>query len=99
MPGLPLSLYEREEIAVALIEDLGVAWAVIGRRVGRHPTTIASEVAAGGGRAATGRQRCRSRLRAPGADRGHGALEPEHCGTGWQSSFARGVPPRRSGRT
>jgi len=50
MPGLPLSLYEREEIAVALIEDPGVAWAVIGRRVGRHPTTIAREVATGGGR-------------------------------------------------
>lgn len=50
MPGLPLSLYEREEIAVALIEDRCVAWAVIGRRVGRHPTTIAREVATGGGR-------------------------------------------------
>ena len=48
MPGLPLSLYEREEIAVALMEDRGVAWAVIGRRVGRHPTTIAREVAGGG---------------------------------------------------
>jgi len=41
MPGAPLSLPEREEISVALIEDPAVAWAVIARRVGRHPTTIA----------------------------------------------------------
>lgn len=51
MPGSPLSLCEREEIAGALIEDRAVPWAVIGRRVGRHPTTVAREVAAGGGRA------------------------------------------------
>lgn len=50
MPGEPLSLPERDEIAVALIEDPGVAWAVIGRRISRHPTTIAREVTAGGGR-------------------------------------------------
>jgi IS30 family transposase len=50
MPGAPLSLPERDEIAVALIEDRATPWAAIGRRVGRHPTTIAREVDAGGGR-------------------------------------------------
>src|SRR5487761_1963599 len=50
MPGAPLSLPEREEIALALIEDPMVAWAVIGRRAGRHPTTIAREVTGHGGR-------------------------------------------------
>jgi len=50
MPGAPLSLPEREEIAVALIENPDVAWAVIARRVGRHPTTITREVDGHGGR-------------------------------------------------
>ena len=50
MPVLPLSLLEREEISAGLIVDRGVSWAVLGRRVGRHPTTIAREVSAGGGR-------------------------------------------------
>ena len=50
MPGLPLSLLEREEISAALILDREVSWAALGRRVGRHPTTIAREVATGGGR-------------------------------------------------
>jgi IS30 family transposase len=50
MPGAPLSLLEREEISVALIADEAVAWAVIARGVGRHPTTIAREVTAYGGR-------------------------------------------------
>lgn len=50
MPGLPLSLPEREEISVALIEDRAMAWAVIARRVRRHPSTIAREVTAHGGR-------------------------------------------------
>jgi IS30 family transposase len=50
MPGAPLSLPERDEIAVALIEDRDLSWAEIGRRVRRHPTTIAREVNAGGGR-------------------------------------------------
>jgi IS30 family transposase len=43
MPGAPLSLLEREEISLALTEDHHVPWAVIGRRVGRHPTTVARE--------------------------------------------------------
>ena len=51
MPGLPLSLLEREEISAGLIADQSVSWAVLGRRIGRHPTTIAREVVAGGGRA------------------------------------------------
>jgi len=50
MPGSPLSLPEREEIAVALIEDRSTSWADIARRTGRHPTTIMREVTANGGR-------------------------------------------------
>jgi transposase, IS30 family len=50
MPGAPLSLPEREEISLALIEDRDVAWAVIGRRVARHPTTIRREVLSNRGR-------------------------------------------------
>jgi IS30 family transposase len=70
MPGAPLSLLDREEISVALIEDQDVCWAVIGRRIGRHPTTIAREVTANGGRAhyrpavadrRAGTSRCRPR--------------------------------------
>lgn len=50
MPGSPLSLPEREEISVALIENRAVSWAAIARRVGRHPTTVSREVEANGGR-------------------------------------------------
>lgn len=50
MPGAPLSLPEREEISVALIEDRAVAWAEIARRIDRHPTTVAREVTNHGGR-------------------------------------------------
>ena len=50
MPGLPLSLPEREEILLALIADRDVSWAELARRVGRHPTTMARVVAASGGR-------------------------------------------------
>ena len=50
MPGAPLSLPEREEISLALIEDRSTSWAEIARRVHRHPTTVAREVAANGGR-------------------------------------------------
>ena len=50
MPGLPLSLPERDEISVSLIENRSMPWAEIGRRVRRDPTTIAREVTAGGGR-------------------------------------------------
>ena len=50
MSGASLSLPEREEIQLALIADRGVAWAVIARLLGRHPTTIAREVHANGGR-------------------------------------------------
>ncbi len=50
MPGSPLSLPEREEIAVALIENRSMSWAEVGRRVGRHPATVAREVEVNGGR-------------------------------------------------
>ena len=50
MPGVPLALHEREEIARALIEDPAASWAEMARLVGRHRTTIAREVTAGGGR-------------------------------------------------
>lgn len=50
MAGGPLSLSEREEISVALTLDPGVSWAEIGRRLGRHPTTVAREVSRHGGR-------------------------------------------------
>ena len=50
MPGAPLELHEREEIFRALVEDPQAGWAAIGRRVGRHPTTVAREINAGGGR-------------------------------------------------
>ncbi|MFV0306535.1 MAG: helix-turn-helix domain-containing protein [Desertimonas sp.] len=70
MPGAPLSLPEREEIARALIEDREVSWASIGDRVGRHPATVAREVARKGGRdryraavADRRAQRCRRRPR------------------------------------
>lgn len=50
MPGTPLSLRERDDIHNALTEDREVSWAVLGRRVGRHPTTVIREVDANGGR-------------------------------------------------
>jgi len=50
MPVTPLSLLEREEIAVALIEDRCTSWAEIAHRIGRHPTTVMREVTGGGGR-------------------------------------------------
>lgn len=50
MPGAPLSLPERDEISVSLIEDRVMPWAQIARRVGRHPATVMREVEANGGR-------------------------------------------------
>jgi len=78
MPGVALALHEREEICRALTEDPAAGWAAIARRVGRHRTTVAREVARGGGRerygAATAQRRAererrrprRRRLEAPG---------------------------------
>jgi transposase, IS30 family len=68
MPGTPLSSRERDEIHAALTEDREVPWVVLGRRIGRHPTTIMREVAANGGRdgyrpAAADRRALRCRLR------------------------------------
>lgn len=88
MPGAPLSLPEREEISVALIEDCSVSWAVIARQIGRHPTTAMREVVASGGRGRcrpavaerrADKERCRPRLRrleVAGALRGRVAREP-----------------------
>ena len=50
MPGAPLELHELEESFRALVEDPQANWAAIGRRVGRHPTTMAREINAGDGR-------------------------------------------------
>ncbi len=72
MPCTPLSLPEREEIAVALIEDRSTSWAEIAKRIRRHPTTIMREVTANGGRSRyrpaiaerrAGKERCRPRPR------------------------------------
>jgi transposase, IS30 family len=49
MPGLPLTLVDREEIGLGLLV-VGVSWAELGRRVGRHATTVAREVEGHGGR-------------------------------------------------
>ena len=79
MPGTPLSLPEREEISLALIEDCAIPWVVIGREIRRSSTTVMREVEANGGRsryrpalaeraAERARRRVRpSRLEAPGA--------------------------------
>jgi hypothetical protein len=37
MPGTPLSLPEREEIGIVLIEDHTTSWAVIARRIDPEP--------------------------------------------------------------
>lgn len=50
MPGEPLTLPEREEIKIALIEDRSTPWAQIARRIDRHPTTISRDVEGNGGR-------------------------------------------------
>ncbi len=70
MPGTPLSSHDRDEIAHALIENRDASWAGIGRRIGRHPTTIMRDVTTNGGRrkyrpAAADRRagRCRKRPR------------------------------------
>ncbi len=51
MPGVPLSLPEREEISRVLTLDPLTSWAHLGRELDRHPTTIAREVSTHGGRA------------------------------------------------
>jgi transposase, IS30 family len=67
MPGSPLSLPEREEIAVALIEDRSTPWAEIARRLARHPTTVMREVLGNGGR-----ERYHPAIAARAADKGRG---------------------------
>ena len=78
MAHSPLTLHEREEISAALILNPEESWALIGRRLGRHPTTIWREVEANGsrsryrpasadGRASKNRRRSRPRqLSLPG---------------------------------
>lgn len=86
MPGTPLSLHEREEIAAALIENGSRCWAEIARRFGRHLTTAMREVEASGGRgdyrpavADRGVERCPSRLEHPPQPRTR-AARPPTCG-------------------
>lgn len=50
MPGALLSSRDRDEISVALIENRDASWAEIGRRIGRHRTTIMREVTTNQGR-------------------------------------------------
>jgi len=68
MPGAPLSLPEREEISLALIEDRATPWAVIGRRVERHPTTVMREVEATVVGAATAQPWPNGSLSGPGTE-------------------------------
>ncbi len=46
----PLSASERDDIHALLSQKPEVAWAEVGRELGRHPTTIAREVDRNGGR-------------------------------------------------
>ena len=106
MPGAPLELHEREEIFRALVEDLQAGWAAIGRRVGRHPTTVAREINAGGGRErlrAGGGAAARRGGAATGAAAplgGAGAAAGPHLRRVAPGAFPRGDPrgPRRGGR-
>lgn len=89
MPGLPLSLYEREEISHGLIADRDVSWAARGCAVGRHLTAITREVNTRGGREGyrpAVAQLCR-------------LAEPECCGTRSLPNCALAVRRSRSGRT
>ena len=89
MPGAPLELHEREEIFRALVEGPQASWAAIGRRVGRHPTTVAREVGRGGGRGCYGPATAQRRDdRARGASRRRG-----RCGTASPPSCAWGRSP------
>jgi IS30 family transposase len=94
MPGTPLSSRDRDEISHALIEDREMSWAEIGRRIGRHATTIMREVDANGGRggyrpAAAQRRahRCRRRPRA------RVLAEPSELRTRLQAEFRLGRSP------
>jgi transposase, IS30 family len=50
MPGLPLSVYEREQLHVMLAIDRKVSWAAMARRVERDPSTVQREIERNGGR-------------------------------------------------
>jgi IS30 family transposase len=45
-----MALLERDEISRGLVEDPMMTWTELARRVGRHPGTVAREVARHGGR-------------------------------------------------
>jgi IS30 family transposase len=45
-----LTLHERDEISIALVTNPDESWAVIGRLINRHPTTVSREVKANGDR-------------------------------------------------
>jgi transposase, IS30 family len=109
MPGAPLSLPEREEIGVALIEDRSMSWAVIARRIGRHRTTVMREVAANGERGhyrpavaerRAEKERCRPRQRrlalaGPLRDRVTAELTLGRSPVAiWADLVAEGVPGR-----
>jgi len=94
MPGTPLSSRERDEIHDALTEERDIAWAVIGRRVDRHATTIMREVEANGGRsnyrpAAAGR-RAATCARRP---RTRALAEPSELRTRIRAELLRGRSP------
>ncbi len=92
MPGAPLTLFEREEIGLALLDDRAVAWAVIARRIRRHPTTVSREIEANGGRRAY-RRPTRRGAWAPGRRRRLGVTSTASaqwpcCRSAFRSCFA-----------
>lgn len=72
-----MGLLEREEISRGLVEDPMMSWAELGRRVGRHPATIAREVARHGGR-----DRYRAALADARATRSRRRTRPGRLGPG-----------------
>jgi IS30 family transposase len=50
MPGTPLSLRERNDIAEMLRDDPEVSWAHMAREIGCSPATVAREVNRNSGR-------------------------------------------------
>lgn len=61
MPGR-LSIRDREDVYSCLIEDRWMSWAEIGRRLGRHPSSVLREVVRNGGRRRIGHRQPRNWL-------------------------------------